>query len=224
MVPGFYGKIPLKGDFIQRRLDRSFTGGWDKWLQASLENSRARLGTEWLATYLVSPLWRFAISGGILSDQAILGVMMPSVDSVGRHFPLTLAVEIPPTGDLFQIALDQDSWFEELEELALYGLEADFSMDIFEQRLEQHPFSGEVIPSAALPRGEGRMGWTHTGGTSKALISAGFANHIRGVALSGYSLWWTVGSEKIDPTFLVYDGLPPQGEYAAFISGEWDHG
>jgi type VI secretion system protein ImpM len=55
MVPGFYGKIPSKGDFVQRRLDRAFTNNWDDWLQGCMDNSRAQLGNHWLAKYLVIP-------------------------------------------------------------------------------------------------------------------------------------------------------------------------
>ena len=69
MVTGFYGKIPSKGDFVQRRLDRAFTNSWDDWLQGCMDSSRARLDSDWLAKYLVSPLWRFALPPGIFSEN-----------------------------------------------------------------------------------------------------------------------------------------------------------
>ena len=40
-TPGFYGKTPRHGDFIKRRLPRSFVDPWDDWLQrADLGQSR----------------------------------------------------------------------------------------------------------------------------------------------------------------------------------------
>uniref|UniRef100_UPI0013C2CB68 type VI secretion system-associated protein TagF n=1 Tax=Pseudomonas viridiflava TaxID=33069 RepID=UPI0013C2CB68 len=49
----------------------------------------------WLDAYLVSPLWRFAVPANLLGSQPVAGVMMPSIDRVGRYFPLTIACLLP---------------------------------------------------------------------------------------------------------------------------------
>ena len=227
MVTGFYGKIPSKGDFVQRRLDRAFTNSWDDWLQGCMDSSRARLDSDWLAKYLVSPLWRFALPPGIFSENAIVGVIMPSVDSVGRHFPLTMGLELPPELDLFHFAINQDSWFEGLEDLALFALEPEFSMDEFEQRLEKHACTFSEFPAASLPPVEGRMGWLHAGENCQSLLNASYAQQLKQSALAKFSapsLWWTAGSETNKPAFLVYEGLPSQSEYASFLTGDWNNG
>jgi len=46
--PGYYGKIPNKGDFITRHLPGSFVEPWDQWLQSSIAASKAQLGEQWL--------------------------------------------------------------------------------------------------------------------------------------------------------------------------------
>lgn len=52
--------------------------------------------------YLTSPVWRFAIAPGVLGPEGLGGVMMPSVDRVGRYFPLIIgAVGAPPLLDWF---------------------------------------------------------------------------------------------------------------------------
>ncbi|MFT6895914.1 MAG: type VI secretion system protein ImpM [Paraglaciecola sp.] len=224
MTPGFYGKIPAKGDFIQRRLDRSFTSGWDNWLQSGMDSSRAALGESWLGHYMISPLWRFALSPGILSPGALVGVIMPSVDSVGRHFPLTLAVELADMGDLYQLAMENDSWFEKLEDIALSSLDSDFSLDSFEEQLQAHTFISKVTPSLPLPQAEGRMGWTHSGACCKTLLTAGMTAQLKAhsaVSFQCPSYWWTGGSDNIPASFLSYEGLPPPVDYASFISGDW---
>ena len=43
-LPGFYGKIPLLGDFVSRRLPRHFIEPWDSWLQSAFAASREQLG------------------------------------------------------------------------------------------------------------------------------------------------------------------------------------
>ncbi len=81
----------IVGDFVSRRLPASFV------LLGRMAASRlclpaeTELGAEWLETYLTSPIWRFALSGGVCGDRACAGIFMPSVDKVGRYFPLTLA-------------------------------------------------------------------------------------------------------------------------------------
>ena len=93
---GWYGKVPSLGDFVTRRLPGSFVAAWDDWLQASIAASRATLGPRWQPLYLNCPIWRFALFPGACGPGAWAGVMMPSVDRVGRCFPLTIAATIEP--------------------------------------------------------------------------------------------------------------------------------
>ena len=91
---GFYGKVASRGDFIERNLPKDFQRSWDAWLSAGLQTSRQQLGEHWLDAYLTSPLWRFALAPGVCGSEAMTGVLMPSIDRVGRYFPLTIACSI----------------------------------------------------------------------------------------------------------------------------------
>jgi type VI secretion system protein ImpM len=84
--PGIYGKLPSNGDFVTRRLPATFLQPWDQWLQESTADSRDQLGRRWLEIYLTSPVWRFALSPGTTGQLPWAGVLMPSVDSVGRYW------------------------------------------------------------------------------------------------------------------------------------------
>ena len=95
MEVGIYGKLPSHGDFLRRRVPDDFVGVWDAWLQASIAASRSDLGSEWLNLYLTSPAWRFCCDAGVCGANACAGVMVPSVDRVGRYFPLTLVWSVP---------------------------------------------------------------------------------------------------------------------------------
>ena len=88
---GFYGKVPTRGDFVSRRLPWTFVDPWDRWLQGGLACSRDQLGDAWLEVYLTSPVWRFALTPGVCGDAGWIGIVLPSVDRVGRYFPLTVA-------------------------------------------------------------------------------------------------------------------------------------
>ncbi|MEM9058383.1 MAG: type VI secretion system-associated protein TagF, partial [Pseudomonadota bacterium] len=136
-APGFYGKLPGLGDFVSRRLPSAFIDAWDAWLQSVIAGSRAQLGEHWINTYLSSPLWRFALPPGLAGGLAWAGVLMPSVDRVGRFFPLTVASALPATANPLAVLSSAGAWFEAAETLALSALDADaFEMERFASGVE----------------------------------------------------------------------------------------
>jgi type VI secretion system protein ImpM len=128
-VAGWYGKLPNLGDFASRRLPGPFIDGWDDWLQRGL--AAARDEPAWLERYLVAPILRFWLGPGLLGDGAWAGLVMPSVDRVGRHFPLTLA---RPAGALAD-TLAARAWFDRLDSAARKVLDVSFTVDDFEREL-----------------------------------------------------------------------------------------
>lgn len=129
--PGWFGKIPNLGDFVSRRLPDEFVQPWDDWLQRSLRSTRRALGEAWLARYLVAPVRRFWLAPGVLGDTGWAGLMMPSVDRVGRHFPLTLATP----ADRLDAVLAARGWLQALDGVARQVLDVDFTADDFEGQL-----------------------------------------------------------------------------------------
>ena len=135
---GWHGKLPTVGDFATRRLDGDFTRIWDQWISYGL--NRLRQGNErWLDAYLTSPTWRFLLTPGFLPaplhGQTWVGVVMPSVDRVGRYYPLTLAYPLQhgPHSAREQAALW--SWLHRLEDLAVDALQEDWSIEAMEREL-----------------------------------------------------------------------------------------
>jgi type VI secretion system protein ImpM len=92
---GFCGKLPTRGDFVTAVLPRRFVDPWHDWMQRGLRVSREALGDRWLAAWLEAPVWNYVLSPGVCGPDAVLGLWMPSVDRVGRHFPLTIAAVVP---------------------------------------------------------------------------------------------------------------------------------
>ena len=86
---GLFGKLPSHGDFLRRRVSDAYVDAWDAWLRECLAESRAALGERWLDVYLTSPAWRFVCAPGACGPAPVMGLMVPSVDRVGRFFPLT---------------------------------------------------------------------------------------------------------------------------------------
>ena len=228
-IPGFYGKIPAKGDFVSRRLPRSFITPWETWLQEVITNSRERLGDIWLDHYLTSPLWRFVLSPGICGEQAWAGILMPSVDRVGRYYPFTLVGRLDASCNAFFFLEHAGNWYARLEELALSCLEDDFSMEALEQQLlateipgiESHNPTG-VTESKPL-----NNAW-HAQLDNPSSLNAfypRFLPHLMKKLLFAYSLWWTEGSERIEPSLLICQGLPQIRGVSGLIDGAWSrHG
>ena len=211
---GFFGKVVSRGDFVRRRLPDDFITCWDDWLQRSMEASRLQLGEEWLNAYLSAPLWRFTIGTGICGDVPRLGVMMPSVDRVGRHFPLTIAaVADPLRTDLEQLS-GVGGWFDAIEEIALSALNKEFSlneMDAALLALSLPQAEETALPIySALPDGK-----------NIAAALSGIATTLTRIAPAQHSLWWTDGSGLVEPCMLAYRALPPASAFAAMMTGLW---
>jgi len=37
-----------------------------------------------------------------------------------------------------------------------------------------------------------------------------------------YSVWWTDGSEEVEPSILICQGLPPLNSTSALLDGNWN--
>jgi type VI secretion system protein ImpM len=227
--PGFYGKFPLLGDFISRRLPAEFIQVWDGWLQRSLLASRERLGDGWLSIYLTSPIWRFILSPGICGQSGWMGVMMPSVDRVGRYFPLTLATAINEENGLAGLFLSAADWFDRLEHLALSSLEDGFNLDTFDTQLQQEFFSAQRDIQTPLTMEQncanGRNPLAlHIEMHNLALMPEAIT-HLSSCLLPrlmrSYSLWSSSGSERVQPCLLVFEELPPETAFAELLNGQW---
>ncbi|MFQ5773096.1 MAG: type VI secretion system-associated protein TagF [Kiloniellaceae bacterium] len=228
-ILGYYGKVPTHGDFIRRRLPRSFLDPWDRWLQRAMASSRERLAEAWLDRYLTAPIWRFALSPEVCGDRLAAGVLMPSVDSVGRYYPMSIAVVQPLPGNLFALAARGQDWFARAEETALYCLENGFLPAAFEERLDAlgAPPGGLCAPAApaaspALDSARG-LGWRIEVNALSHLsteVYPGLLDEVLGARFAPYSLWWTAGSSEISPRLLVYGGLPPADDFSWFLAGD----
>lgn len=138
-LPGWFGKLPGMGDFAHRRLPEAFRSVWDQWLQRGLARLKDR-HADWMERYLEAPIWCFALGPGVAGERGWIGVLMPSVDGVGRYFPFTLAVELDGSagtdlrGEALVAALQ---WWIRATQAALEGLEGDLDALRFDAVLQR---------------------------------------------------------------------------------------
>jgi type VI secretion system protein ImpM len=226
---GLYGKLPARGDFVSRRLESAFVHDWDAWLQRIAAASRERLGAQWLEYFLSAPVWRFVLPAGMYSGSAWVGLMLPSVDRVGRHFPLTVAacmggdnIDVPSTlaGAL--------PWLDSLEELALQALQPDLDVELFDSQLTQRalpeglpvllPSSDDTVPldvsDAAF------IVWRAPPDAPGTWIDRHLQEGVLGRRATS-SVWMTRGGDTVAPSVAMCGDLITGIHYCAMLDGRW---
>jgi type VI secretion system protein ImpM len=223
---GLYGKLPARRDFVQRALPSAFLDPWDAWLRAALAHSQERLNGKWLECYLTSPIWRFALSPGLCGKRLALGVLMPSVDGVGRHYPLTVVALSAEADNPFAAADAADRFLTDAEALALSALTEALDLHVFDDRLSSLHVSlnaaDRLRPLPADPDlvPNGSLGWRLPAATLGELGHGLYPHLLHDLMVSrlgGYSLWWTAGSDDVSPSFLVQPGLPAPKRFLRFL-------
>jgi len=221
-VQGFFGKIPSLGDFVTRDLPRDFLDTWDDWLQQSVAASKSALGDAWLNTYLNSPIWRFVLLPGVCGERGWAGILMPSVDKVGRYFPLTFASSLGDGVQPFHVIEAGTGWFTAAEDLALSVLQEE-SVDV-----DALQSSMVTLDNAVMQLGDdtnptlngGEWGLRLTGVTNQTISSAVCHELVR-FQVGPYSVWWTQDSEDLPSMGLVAPNLPNPLSFAQLLAGNW---
>ena len=223
---GFFGKLPSHGDFVSRRLSRDFLDVWDAWLQRCIAESKATLGENWLNVYLTSPIWRFAMTPGACGDEAHVGVLTPSVDRVGRYFPLSIVASAPDSAPALSIANAAGDWFERAEALLLTVLEENApDFDAFDKSVALMTLDklavDATIDVAVDTSGSAARSWRLSipDGATLGAVACRLVDKIIADEVGPYSIWWTEGSETVAPSLLATQILPDPSQYVAMLSG-----
>lgn len=226
---GFFGKLPSHGDFVERRVRGVFRDTWDTWLQRCIADSQRQLGPRWLDCYLTSPLWRFFLCDGIAGAASYAGMLLPSVDRVGRYFPLTVVVELPAELAALSFAEAAAGWFNEVEQLCAGALENNsFDLSEFDQSLlaTSRWLAGldQLSVSRPFPGRSPQWRWPlRTVDNLGSALGAPLMSAAQ-TALRPMSLWWTGGSELVHPSVLVVRSLPKPESFADLLAGTWENG
>jgi type VI secretion system protein ImpM len=219
---GLFGKLSAKRDFIALSTPRSFLEVWEPWVQSCMSASQHQLGPDWKSAYLTAPLWRFWL-GAELSGATALGVFMPSVDGIGRYYPLTLLAMAEPSFSMPPPDLSaQDTWFSLAEDFLLSTLDRAKSFEEIAAALEA--FSPPQIEATVqsskevLRLGDAIVGAT-TAGKSFQITLANLRASNHGTSAAA-TFWWTEGGEDFPPIALASRGLPDPFCYSTMLTGK----
>jgi type VI secretion system protein ImpM len=217
MQCGIFGKLPAKRDFISYNIRRPFLNAWEGWLQAAVAESRHAMGDRWTGIFLTQPIQHFWCGPGVFG-QAVAGAIMPSVDGVGRYFPLSIcAVE---TGDGWPAPPEfgvLDNWLAACDTALLGQLEdgAEFEASRILDRVGLPP---AIMPTPSHQGEDPVHIWSEGSGTLQPAFAALYASDC--VRLNSQrGIWWTSGSKTQPPQLITTRGLPQPSLWITFMTG-----
>lgn len=222
---GIYGKLPAKRDFVALSAPREFLAVWEPWLQGGVSASRLKLGGGWQAAFLRAPIWRFWL-GAEVCGMTVTGAFMPSVDGVGRYFPLAIfacgegGAAIPPPE-----LEPQAAWFEKLERLLLSVLDESPDYEAFTGGVDAIGPPSTRIPQAS-PDGLVRVGDgtavvpAAPGSLTQVLAAVRAEDHEH--AYGAATFWWTAGGEEFEPLAMTAKRMPHPHIFTGMLTGAFD--
>ena len=224
MRNGLYGKLPSKRDFIALSASREFLVVWEAWLQGGVSASSLRLGNNWRPAFLKAPIWRFWL-GAELCGETVIGAFMPSLDGVGRYFPLTIFVRSGAATPLAPPEFEpQTAWFSAAEGFLLSTLEPNVTFESTVSALDRLAVPAEGVPPfarrSALALSDGSvLVQAKTDGFTDVFASARMADHA--AAYAGSSFWWTVGGDDFPAVALTKRRMPDPFVFTGMMTGDF---
>lgn len=220
---GIFGKLPAHGDFIQRNLSAGFINIWDEWQQHFIAGTKEQLGDSWLDVYLTSPLWRFVFSDGVIDNDCWTGIMIPSVDRVGRYYPFSMIKKLPKNTNPFEFIQLQSAWYKELELLALGALDGELLIDDLMLSLNNLPLIHQSDYSCTNTQTDTNS-YQFDMEFEEQSVSSVYPL-LLDVAMTtlfqSYSVWQTTGSDFVLPCLFSTQGLPNGQQMPAMLNGDW---
>jgi len=238
---GLFGKLPARGDFISRTIDRDLLRPLEDWLLPLVQTARSLLGDGWNAAWHHAPAWRFWIGPDILQGDwkrnmrshdrpgAVTGVLLPSADRQGRHFPLVLVLAddharlMPPP----VLSPPDRPWYAQCDRLLeaaragrdLAQVEAELSTLRAPRLPDRAADMGPLLAQTSLWGQSGGQGGMHEGGDVWTDIR--MSDHH--LAASCRSYWWTeapgrAGDAAPPISVISLAGLPDAETFAFMLT------
>jgi type VI secretion system protein ImpM len=216
MAIGLFGKYPLRRDFVVVNLPRQILNPLELWFQSAIAASQQALGRSWRDYYLIHPIWNFRIGRGIAGTDCI-GAFAPSVDEVGRYFPLAVLALAEP-GRYFS-PLPTGEWtafLATVHERLLSALDDERSPDppgLIEGLVEP---AGAALSFDSTQAIKGGYRWQADDGDAQ------MPEHLTAMeameASADRSHWWTEGGRYVKRQLLSVRGMPDPYLFADMIA------
>ncbi|WP_425641709.1 type VI secretion system-associated protein TagF [Marinomonas gallaica] len=216
---GIYGKLPAHSDFISDGMPTDISNELYEWIQSVMYHSRERLeDNQWLSAYLVSPIWRMFVPESETRAHGWMGIMVPSVDAIGRYFPLFIVFETKckslTVEWLFKEATDL---FAVMEAVAISALQQQLNFSqlksLLANKLEDFNFGQKPVLPNSLNSEVLEFSCEQPSTSNDAFLQQPLAQ------LDGV-FWWTLSDiNKHQKPFFKCRALPTSNEYEFLLTG-----
>ncbi|SMC25012.1 hypothetical protein SAMN02745857_02033 [Andreprevotia lacus DSM 23236] len=227
---GWFGKIPAAPDFIVRHLDEALAQRLADWLESSVASYRQTAGADWQSLFLQAPQWRFLLAPGVISPQAMIGVITPSIDAVGRCYPCVFGKLLAEHWAQQLVLADVTAWFAQLESIALQAVGQRWDSQQIDGELERlkilgldelnMPFDAQARRLATEWHQHRPMGAPL--GLPAELPLNTLAQQLGSLAFerlfAGQSVWWERGQGHEQYQMRRFQGLPNFYEFSLLMS------
>lgn len=222
MKIGFFGKLPSYGDFIKRNVSPAVIDYWDNWILQAFDNSRSELKEQWKGHFFTSPIWRFTIDSRIVSNETISGLMMPSVDSIGRCYPFFVFCRFSANTDTIKLASMIDDCHEKCEEFLLNLLDTerpDLEMILSQISQFYEPIKRQHIPKIQKTASLRHEIYEHNGINEKAFceVNESFLSALVEQHYAPMTVWHRASSQTLPSQYRYFKGMPPIHSFSSFL-------
>lgn len=223
MKIGFFGKLPNYGDFVQRNVSPSIINYWDNWILQALNYSKSELMENWKDCYFSSPIWRFHIQSGVVCEETISGLMMPSIDSAGRCYPFIVICRSNTHSDIFKLARVIDDCHAKCEEFLLHLLNENHpNLDEVCTKIGKfydainRDYIPEITEPVLLTQNEI---FQYNGENADCFfqINECFLSFLAAQQCSSITIWNRAPSQNVHPQYRYFKGMPPVNTFSSFL-------
>ncbi|WP_422848584.1 type VI secretion system-associated protein TagF [Acidovorax sp. M14] len=224
----WYGKLPSLGDFVGRRMPHALASEWDAWMREGMEQLRLADETSWSDTFVNAPLWFFITSLSTLGSP-VIGALAPSMDRVGRYYPITVMATAPHVGCPFAGDLQVKEFLAGARSAIVDARRRTLSVDELDRRVSLLPspfdttLPGEREPSliqdilSDLNEASQAHQATASDLTEHIALPAGeWRTHA--AHFGEQSLWWISPTHRLGYRELVHHGKADRRLFARLFS------
>lgn len=224
---GYYGKTPHRGDFVRFNLPQIFITAWDDWLQQLMAFGKEQ-HPDWSDQFSQAPVVRFMLSSGMAGNCAWAGLMKPSCDKVGRQFPFTLAMSLPPGTCPVKDMQSLDAWFDQAQLVMDQAFSAQYDFNQLQEALGEFRSSMPVEPpdvsaeqQVHCPELLSLSLHDTAANLSQPAALATLLDSVLAQTISEYSLW--TRSDTHHSRLLLNAGLPVAHAALALFNDQWQN-
>lgn len=217
-----YGKLPSKRDFVAVRAPRAFLDPWEPWLQSAVSSSRDELGKDWQSAFLTAPIWRFWL-GADICGRSLIGAFMPSLDGVGRYFPLTVFASADDGACIAPPEIDMhEGWFEAAETFLISVLDQKTTYEDISAGIDDlAPPAQVVLPPMFQAVSPSDLSGSMPGGDGCVRPFEALRRRHHEEIYASATFWWTIGGEDYQPAALCGKHMPDPYIFSSMLTGQF---